>query len=96
MIYLSKSGMVTEPICAGNRSSIEIYKKCVENYNNIFNSNPSYTDWAKIPESSNSDKSYLLDEFYVGHFVKPKDRLIKFNKTNTFGTSLTRINVKLK
>ena len=76
--------MVTEPICAGNRSSIEIYKKCVENYNNIFNSNPTYTDWAKIPELSNSDKFYLLDESWFNHFVKPKDGLIKFNKTETF------------
>ena len=83
MISLSKSDIVTKPICAGNRSSIEIYRKCVENDNNIFISNATW-----VPGSSSSDKFYLLDELWVTHFVKPKDGLIKFNKTNTFGIVL--------
>ena len=79
MISVSKSGTISNPICAGNRSSIGLFKKCVENDNDIFISNATW-----VPGSSSSDKFYLLDVFYVNHFVKPKDGLIKFNKTETF------------
>ena len=79
MISVSKSGTISSPICAGNRSSIELYRKCVENDINIFISNATW-----VSGSSSSDKFYLLDESWFNHFVKPKDGLIKFNKTETF------------
>ena len=29
-----------------------------------------------------------MDQYYLAHFVKPKDGLIKLNRTNTFGIGL--------
>ena len=90
MISFTKSGLITKTICDGNISSIELYKKCVEKENDIFNSTitQQWKKWGKLPGSSSFDKFYLLDEYYVGHFVKPKDGLIKLNTTNTFGIGL--------
>ena len=42
----------------------------------------------KVPDLSPSDKFYLLDKYYVTHFIKPEDGLIMFNRTNTFGIVL--------
>ena len=41
-----------------------------------------------ISGPSSSDRFYFLDEYFVSHFVKPKDGLIKFNRTDTFGIAL--------
>ena len=86
MIYLTKSGNVAKPICDENISSIELYKNCVETSNDIFNT--TVPPWIKFPGSLTSEKFYLLDENYVFHYVKPKDGLIKFNMTSTFGMGL--------
>lgn len=86
MIHFTKSGLIAKPICAENINSFELYENCVEKENDFFNS--TLPKWAKLPGSSSFDKFYLLDEYYVAHLVKPKDGLIKLNRTNTFGIGL--------
>ena len=83
-ILFTKSGIISKPICTDNVHSFELYKKCVEKENDIYN--PPL--WAKLPGSASSDKFYVLDEYYLAHFVKPKDGLLKLNRTNTFGIGL--------
>ena len=85
MIYFTKSGEVSNSICAGYRSSIELYKKCVDNNHGIFIFNSTLLQQSM---NQSSDIFYFLDEYYIAHFVKPKDGLIKFNRTKTFGIAL--------
>ena len=90
VIYFTKSGLITKPICDGNISSIEIYKECVEKENDIFNSNltKKWQKRGKLPKLSSFDKFYLLNKYYIAHFVKPKNGSIKLSRKNTFGIGL--------
>ena len=47
--------------------------------NDIFNSNltKKWQKRGKLPKLSSFDKFYLLNKYYIAHFVKPKNGLIK-------------------